>query len=246
MFCTNCGREFEGNFCPNCGTNVGGNSLSNTKQDDEMLSAVNELAYVYEEMEHLIEDCTNVEVEICHLENALKNPPISSYDMVSSIFHLVMILCTCGVYLIFLYFLTKGKKENPKEIEREENLKNQIANAHSKKATFENQIRAFSETESWINAKSLLPQEIFQDIDMIYAIRDYNRLKRVDTWKEAYNLYLDESHKARMEELAIAQLDVAEQSLQVQKEICELSQALLSVSIEQRNEIFKMSESLQR
>ena len=52
MFCTNCGKEFEGQFCPNCGTTVGGQA----KQNDEMLSSATYLASAYDEIEPLMNE----------------------------------------------------------------------------------------------------------------------------------------------------------------------------------------------
>lgn len=252
------------------------NSSNNKQKDEMLsavsylVSAYDEIEFLMNQhtnMEIKISDCKynllhrnkiNIELSPEEMEGVSDN--INLKTLLKWVLHLFLTLFTLGSYLIVLiiYYIYKSKKGNTdkkpsiselKEKKREEyieKLKNQLSDSESEKVTLENKIRAFGETEEWIKAKSLLPKEIFENTDAIYIIHNYVKFGRADTWKEAYNLYFDESHKVRMEELAIAQLDVAEQNLQVQKEICELSQALLSVSIEQRNQIFKISESLQR
>lgn len=218
---------------------------SNNEQKDEMLSAVSYLASAYDEVELLMNKHTDIEIKISTLEYEIeKLNSLNATKLVKGYFRLVLICLTLGLYLIFLYF--SAKKNDAKKIEYEQDLNNQISNLSAEKSTLENQILAFARTDQWIKAKSLLPKEVFQSSEIVHIIHNYVTSGRADTWKEAYNLYIDESHKARMEELAIAQLDVAEQSLQIQKEICESTKGLLNVSIEQRNELFKMNKSLQQ
>lgn len=48
MFCTNCGREFEGNFCPNCGNKVNeNNSIKNKNSKIINNSASDEATIIF-------------------------------------------------------------------------------------------------------------------------------------------------------------------------------------------------------
>ena len=100
--------------------------------------------------------------------------------------------------------------------ERENKLEKQIialeVEYNSKKAELQNQLEIESETEGASYLGTLIA-EPYCTTDALENIINYFKSRRVDTLKEAYNLYEDERHKQKMLDMQQGQLDKLDLSL---------------------------------
>lgn len=76
----------------------------------------------------------------------------------------------------------------------------------------------FMNSENVISAENALPEKYF-DIGIIICLIDYLECRRADSFKEAINLYEEEKHRLKMEEMQQSILDATERQSEILKDI---------------------------
>lgn len=260
MFCQNCGTKFDGKFCPNCGTpsvvEQKVTIIQSIHDEDPNLTSdffvsIRALEKIFSQVEKLIQEYDEIEiVRAIESQNMQREIEAARNDSLTA-------KAVKGYFAVATLGLSTALTKKSDQAKKEKHVEKIIAAHTPALSKLENQlsetarkIRVFAETPEWKLAKLVIPEEIFYDIDAVKAINQYCTMGRVSTRKEAINLYFDEGHKQRMETIALAQLSIADQNLQVQREMCSLieniSAEMLSISEHLNNELECMTKIRKR
>lgn len=208
-FCKQCGTDLqEAKFCPNCGTAVEGEvvvvqqgtvtSTMGTDIRQNNLMIMRQVIDYFSAKGNLYEELDVVSAEVEERKN--KSSIIwMILGIACLLFGIIggisLLMIAVGVILIVRYF--KLKKDNQAKLqaaeERQENLLNEI----------------YTYYEAYDNCPVGLE---YTRPSILCAINDLLRAGRANTVSDAINLYLDDIHKANMENLAVETMKAAQET----------------------------------
>lgn len=187
-------------------------------QRDELISGLQEVLKVFEELTAMVAAAQETEKQIADAEEKKESVGLelpTSFRVVLGVAAVVMFfmcvsesgflpsLLVSLAFCAFLYFMVLKKLHivvNDKKIKKAQNdfEKDHIAPLKSKLNSQKKEIEDFLITDrvQWVGRTITRP---YLHPDIIQSVIDYVRSGRADTLKEALNLYEEEAHRNRME-----------------------------------------------